>query len=137
MTATTTIAEKLKARVATVFPATGFAAGVTPEHIAEGRSIPAGLQPPCVLILAGDGAIEDGTLSRRQRFQLVLIDRLKGHGNDRATSVWTQFDLLQAPFPPDGVTVDGILFLPESFRILACTDSRAAACLTVAAVVPT
>ena len=136
MTNTATIAQTLKTHVSSAFAATGFAAGVTPEHIAAGKSIPAGLQPPCVLILAGDGTVEDGTLTRRQRFQLVLIDRLKGRGDDRAASVWTQFDALQALFPQDGVAVDGVVFLPESFRILECTDNRAAACLTVAALAP-
>ena len=136
MTATATIAENLKTRVSGTFPATGFAAGVTPEQIAAGRSIPPGLMPPCVLILAGDGEVEDSTLTRRQRFQLVLIDRLKGRGDARAVSAWTQFDTLQALFPQDGVEVSGTVFLPESFRVLECTDNRAAACLTVAAVTP-
>ena len=136
MTATATIAENLKTRVSGTFPATGFVAGATSEQIAAGKSIPPGLMPPCVLILAGDGAVEDGTLTRTQRFQLVLVDRLKGRGDARATSVWTQFDTLQALFPPDGVEVGGTVFLPESFRVLECADNRAAACLTVAAVTP-
>ena len=136
MTATATIAENLKTRVSGSFAATGFAAGVTPEQIAAGRSIPPGLMPPCVLILAGDGAVEDSTLTRRQRFQLVLIDLLKGRGDARAVSAWTQFDTLQALFPQDGVEVSGTVFLPESFRVLECADNRAAACLTVAAVTP-
>ena len=136
MTATATIAENLKTRVSGTFAATGFAAGITPEQIAAGRSVPPGLMPPCVLILAEDGAVEDGTLTRRQRFQLVLIDKLKGRGDARATSVWTQFDTLQALFPQDGVEVGGTVFLPESFRVLECADNRAAACLTVAAVTP-
>ena len=136
MTATATIAENLKTRVSGTFPGTGFAAGVSPEQIAAGRSIPPGLMPPCVLILAGDGAVEDSTLTRRQRFQLVLIDRLKGRGDARAVSAWTQFDTLQALFPQDGVEVGGTVFLPESFRVLECADNRAAACLTVAAVTP-
>ena len=136
MTATATIAENLKTRVTSSFAATGFVAGATPEQIAAGRSIPPGLMPPCVLILAGDGAVEDSTLTRRQRFQLVLIDKLKGHGDTRATSAWTQFDTLQALFPQDGVEVGETVFLPESFRVLECADNRAAACLTVAAVTP-
>ena len=136
MTATATIAENLKTRVSGTFPATGFVAGATPEQIAAGKSIPPGLMPPCVLILAGDGTVEDSTLTRTQRFQLVLIDRLKGRGDARATSAWTQFDTLQALFPPDGVEVGGAVFLPESFRVLECADNRAAACLTVAAVTP-
>jgi len=136
MTATATIAENLKTRVSGTFAATGFAASVTPEQIAAGRSIPPGLMPPCVLILAGDGVIEDSTLTRRQRFQLVLIDLLKGRGDARAVSAWTQFDALQALFPQDGVEVSGTVFLPESFRVLECADNRAAACLTVAAVTP-
>ena len=136
MTATAMIAENLKTRVSGTFAATGFVAGATPEQIAAGRSVPPGLMPPCVLILAGDGAVEDGTLTRRQRFQLVLIDKLKGRGDARATSVWTQFDTLQALFPQDGVEVGGTVFLPESFRVLECADNRAAACLTVAAVTP-
>ena len=136
MTATATIAENLKTRVTSSFAATGFVAGATPEQIAAGRSIPPGLMPPCVLILAGDGAIEDSTLTRRQRFQLVLIDRLKERGDARAVSAWTQFDTLQALFPQDGVEVSGTVFLPESFRVLECADNRAAACLTVAAVTP-
>ena len=136
MTATATIAENLKTRVSGTFPATGFAAGITPEQIAAGRSVPPGLMPPCVLILAGDGAVEDSTLTRRQRFQLVLIDLLKGRGDARALSAWTQFDALQALFPQDGVEVGGTVFLPESFRVLECADNRAAACLTVAAVTP-
>ena len=136
MTATATIAENLKTRVSGTFPATGFAAGVTPEQIAAGRSVPPGLMPPCVLILAGDGEVEDSALTRRQRFQLVLIDLLKGRGDARAVSAWTQFDTLQALFPQDGVELSGTVFLPESFRVLECADNRAAACLTVAAVAP-
>ena len=118
MTATATIAENLKTRVSGTFPATGFAAGVSPEQIAAGRSIPPGLMPPCVLILAGDGAVEDSTLTRRQRFQLVLIDLLKGRGDARAASAWTQFDALQALFPQDGVEVGG------GFRLYGRNDDR-------------
>ena len=136
MTATATIAENLKTRVSGTFASTGFLAGATAEQIAAGRSIPLGLMPPCVLILAGDGVVEDSTLTRRQRFQLLLIDLLKGRGDARAVSVWTQFDTLQALFPQDGVEVGGTVFLPESFQVLECADNRAAACLTVAAVTP-
>ena len=69
MTTTATIAGNLKTRVSGTFAATGFVAGATPEQIAAGRSLPPGLMPPCVLILAGDGAVEDSTLTRRQRFR--------------------------------------------------------------------
>ena len=132
--ATLTIANALKALVADAFPAVGFATAGTPETAVQAKSLPAGLRPPCVLILAGDGGYTDSTLTRRQLFHLILIDKLKGHGDTRAASAWTQFDTLQALFPQDGVEVGGTVFLPESFRVLECADNRAAACLTVAAV---
>jgi len=133
MTDTQVNAATLKNIVAASFPSVGFVTGGSPEQVAAGRSLPSGVRPPCVLIMAGDGVWMDGTLTRRQRFHLVLIDLLKGTGDARATAAWTQFDALQALFPPDGTLSNGILFIPESFRLLECSDARAAACLTVAA----
>ena len=136
MTATQTIAETLKSIVAASFPAVGFVTGGSPEQAVAGKSLPAGIRPPCVLVMAGDGAWTDSMLSRRQHFHLVLIDLLKGDGDARAAAAWAQFDALQNLFPPDGTQSGGIVFLPESFRLLECSDARAAACLTVTAVSP-
>ena len=136
MTATLTVANTLKSIVAASFPAVGFVTGGTPEQAAAGKSLPGGIRPPCVLILAGDGTNTDSTLTRRQRFHLVLVDVLKGSGDARATAAWTQYDTLQALFPPEGVQSGDIVFLPESFRLLECSDARAAACLTLTASVP-
>jgi len=136
MTTTQTIAETLKSIVAASFPAVGFVTGGSPEQAAAGKSLPAGIRPPCVLVMAGDGAWMDSTLTRRQHFHLVLIDLLKGDGDSRAAAAWAQFDALQNLFPPDGTQSGGIVFLPESFRLLECSDARAAACLTVTAVSP-
>ena len=136
MTATQTIAETLKSIVAASFPAVGFVTGSSPEQAAAGKSLPAGLRPPCVLVMAGDGSWTDSTLTRRQLFHLVLIDQLKGDGDARAAAAWAQFDALQALFPPEGMQSGGIVFLPESFRLLECSDARAAACLTVTVIAP-
>ena len=135
-TATHTIAETLKNIVATSFPAVGFVTGGSPEQAASGKSLPAGIRPPCVLVMAGDGVWTDSTLTRRQSFHLVLIDLLKGSGDARTVAAWTQFDTLQALFPPEGTQSNGIVFLPDSFRLLECSDARAVACLTVTAVSP-
>lgn len=136
MTATQTIAETLKSIVAASFPAVGFVTGSSPEQAAAGKSLPAGLRPPCVLVMAGDGSWTDSTLTRRQLFHLVLIDQLKGDGDARAAAAWAQFDALQNLFPPEGMQSGGIVFLPESFRLLECSDARAAACLTVTVIAP-
>ena len=136
MTAMTTVAEALKTIVAEAFPSAGFVTGETPEQIALGSSLPAGTTPPCVLILAGEGFCTDGTLSRRRQFHLVLIDALNGSGDARAAALWTKFDTLLALFPAAGTQSGEIVFVPESSRMLECTDGRAAACLTVAAVFP-
>ena len=136
MTATLTVANTLKSLVATSFPSVGFATGGTPEQAAAGKSLPGGLKPPCVLILAGDGICTDSTLTRRQRFHLVLIDVLKGTGDARAIAAWTQADALQALFPPEGTQSGDIVFIPESFRLMECSDARAAACLTLTASAP-
>ena len=136
MTATLTVANTLKSLVSATFSSVGFVTGGTPEQAAAGKSLPGGIKPPCVLILAGDGVCTDSTLTRRQQFHLVLIDVLKGTGDARTTAAWTQFDALQALFPPEGTQSGDIVFLPESFRLLECSDARAAACLTLTASVP-
>lgn len=136
MTAMTTVADKLKTIVAGEFASVGFVTGDTPEQIALGKRLPAGTRPPCVLILAGEGFCTDSTLSRRHQFHLVLIDQLNGSGDARATAVWTKFDALLALFPAEGTQSGDVVFLPESSRMLECTDGRAAACLTVAAIFP-
>lgn len=136
MIATKTIADTLKNIVATSFSSVECVTGGSPERAAAGKSLPSGLRPPCVLIMAGDGIWTDDTLTKRQKFHLVLIDLLKGTGRARTDAAWTQFDALQALFPPDGVQSGGIVFLPESFRLLECSDARAAACLTVSASSP-
>jgi len=136
MIATKTIADTLKNIVAASFSAVECVTGSSPERVAAGKSLPAGLRPPCVLIMAGDGVWTDGTLTKRQKFHLVLIDLLKGTGNARTDAAWTRFDALQALFPPEGVQSGGIVFLPESFRLLECSDARSAACLTVSASSP-
>ena len=137
MTETTlTIANTLKTLVATVFPAVGFASAGTPELAVQGKSLPAGLRPPCVLILAGEGTYMDSTLTRRQQFHLILIDLLAGSDDARTAAALGRFDALQELFPPDGLQSGDIVFIPESFRLLDCPDARAAACLTVAALSP-
>ena len=136
MTAMTTIADKLKTIVSGSFASVGFVTGDTPEQIALGRFLPAGTRPPCVLILAGEGFCTDSTLTRRRQFHLILIDQLNGSGDARATALWTKFDALLALFPAEGTQSGEVVFLPESSRMLECTDGRATACLTVAAVFP-
>ena len=136
MTAMTTIADTLKAIVAQSFDTVGFVTGDTPEQVALGKRLPAGTRPPCVLILPGEGFCTDSTLTRRRQFHLVLIDRLNGSGDARATALWTKFDTLLALFRADGTQSGEVFFLPETSRMLECADGRAAACLTVAAVFP-
>ena len=136
MTAVTAIADTLKNIVAEAFSTVVLATGDMPEQVALGKSLPAGTRPPCVLILAGEETCTDSTLTRRRQFHLVLIDRLNGSGDARATALWTKFDALLALFPAEGTQSGEVVFLPESSRMLECTDGRAAACLTVAAVFP-
>ena len=134
--ATLTVANELKALVAETFPAVGFVTAGTPETAVQARSLPAGLRPPCVLILAGDGVYTDSTLARRQQFHLILIDVLAGNNDARTAAALGRFDTLQELFPAEGLQSDDIVFIPESFRLLDCPDSRAAACLTIAALSP-
>ena len=134
--ATLTVANELKALVAETFPAVGFVTAGTPETAVQARSLPAGLRPPCVLILAGDGVYTDSTLTRRQQFHLILIDVLAGNNDARTAAALGRFDTLQELFPPEGLQSGDIVFIPESFRLLDCPDSRAAACLTIAALSP-
>ena len=136
MTAMTTIAESLKDIVSSAFPAVAFMTGDTPEQAALGKSLPSGIRPPCVLIMPGEGFCSDGVLTRRRQFHLVLFDLLETSGDARATAVWTKFDALLDLFPAEGTQSGDVVFLPESTRMLECTDGRAAACLTVAAVFP-
>ena len=134
--ATLTVANELKAIVAETFPAVGFVTAGTPETAVQARSLPAGLRPPCVLILAGDGVYTDSTLTRRQQFHLILIDVLAGNNDARTAAALGRFDALQELFPPEGLQSGDIVFIPESFRLLDCPDARAAACLTIAALSP-
>lgn len=136
MTATLTVANALKSLVSTTFPAVGFVTAATPETAVQAKYLPAGLRPPCVLILAGDGVYTDSTLTRRQQFHLILIDVLAGTNDSRTAAALGRFDALQALFPPEGLSSGDIVFIPESFRLLDCPDARAAACLTVAALSP-
>ena len=134
--ATLPVANTLKAIVAETFPAVGFVTAGTPETAVQAKSLPAGLRPPCVLILAGGGVYTDSTLTRRQHFHLILIDVLAGNNDARTAAVLGRFDTLQELFPPEGLQSGNIVFIPESFRLLDCPDARAAACLTVAALSP-
>lgn len=135
-TATLTVANALKSLVSATFPAVGFVTAATPETAVQEKSLPAGLRPPCVLILAGDGVYTDSTLTRRQQFHLILIDVLAGTNDARTAAALGRFDALQELFPPDGLQSGDIVFIPESFRLLDCPDARAAASLTVAALSP-
>ena len=133
---TLTVANALKTVVSASFNSVGFMTRGTPEQAAAGKTLPKGIRPPCVLILAGDGICTDSTLTRRQTFQLVLLDELKGTDYARTTAAWTRLDALLALFPPDGTQSGETVFLPESFRLMECGDARAAACLTVTAATP-
>jgi len=134
--ATLTVANALKSLVSATFPAVGFVTAATPETAVQTGSLPAGLRPPCVLILAGDGIYTDSTLTRRQQFHLILIDVLAGTNDARTAAALGRFDTLQELFPAEGIQSSDIVFIPESFRLLDCPDSRAAACLTIAALTP-
>ena len=135
--ATLTVANALKAVVTDTFPSAGFVTAGTPETAVQARSLPAGLRPPCVLILAGDGIYTDSTLTRRQLFHLILVDVLAGSNDARTAAALGRFDALQELFPAEGLQSGDTVFIPESFRLLDCPDGRAAACLTVAALSPT
>ena len=134
--ATLTVANALKTLVSATFPSAGFVTAATPETAVQARSLPAGLRPPCVLILAGDGAYTDSTLTRRQQFHLILIDLLAGTGDARTAAALGRFDALQELFPAEGLSSGDAVFIPESFRLLDCPDGRAAACLTIATLSP-
>ena len=134
--ATLTVANALKTLVSATFPSVGFVTAATPETAVQTRSLPAGLRPPCVLILAGNGVYTDSTLTRRQQFHLILIDVLAGTNDARTAAALGRFDTLQELFPAEGFQSNDIVFIPESFRLLDCPDARAAACLTVAALSP-
>ena len=134
--ATLNVANALKAIVADVFPSVGFVTAGTPETAVQARSLPAGLRPPCVLILAGDGVFTDSTLTRRQQFHLILIDVLARTNDARTAAALGRFDALQELFPAEGLQSGDVVFIPESFRLLDCPDARAAACLTIAALSP-
>ena len=134
--ATLTVANTLKSVVSATFPAIGFVTAATPETAVQAKHLPAGLRPPCVLILAGDGVYTDSTLTRRQQFHLILIDVLAGTNDARTAAALGRFDTLQELFPAEGIQSSDIVFIPESFRLLDCPDSRAAACLTIAALTP-
>jgi len=134
--ATLTVANTLKSIVSATFPAIGFVTAATPETAVQAKHLPAGLRPPCVLILAGDGVYTDSTLTRRQQFHLILIDVLAGTNDARTAAALGRFDTLQELFPAEGIQSSDIVFIPESFRLLDCPDSRAAACLTIAALTP-
>ena len=134
--ATLTVANMLKSIVSATFSAVGFVTAATPETAVQAKSLPAGLRPPCVLILAGDGVYTDSTLTRRQQFHLILIDVLAGNNDARTAAALGRFDALQELFPPEGLQSGDIVFIPESFRLLDCPDARAAACLTIAALSP-
>ena len=136
MTDMTDIADALKDIVSASFDAVGFVTGDTPEQLALGKALPPGIRPPCVLIMPGEGICTDSTLTRRRQFHLVLVDMLKSGGDARAKAVWARFDALLELFPADGTQYGEVVFLPESSRMLECSDGRAAACLTVAAVFP-
>ena len=134
--ATLTVANTLKSVVSATFSAVGFVTAATPETAVQAKHLPAGLRPPCVLILAGDGVYTDSTLTRRQQFHLILIDVLAGTNDARTAAALGRFDTLQELFPAEGIQSSDIVFIPESFRLLDCPDSRAAACLTIAALTP-
>jgi len=134
--ATLTVANALKSIVSATFSAVGFVTAATPETAVQAKHLPAGLRPPCVLILAGDGVYTDSTLTRRQQFHLILIDVLAGTNDARTAAALGRFDTLQELFPSEGLQSGDVVFIPESFRLLDCPDSRAAACLTVAALSP-
>lgn len=134
--ATLTVANALKSLVSASFSAVGFMTAATPETAVQAKSLPAGLRPPCVLILAGDGVYADSTLTRRQLFHLILIDVLAGTNDARTAAALGRFDSLQQLFPAEGLQSGDVVFIPESFRLLDCPDARAAACLTVAALSP-
>ena len=134
--ATLTVANTLKTLVSATVPSVGFVTAATPETAVQTRSLPAGLRPPCVLILAGDGSFTDSTLTRRQQFHLILIDLLAGTNDARTAAALGRFDALQELFPADGIQSGDAVFIPESFRLLDCPDGRAAACLTIAALSP-
>ena len=133
---TLTVANALKTLVSATFPSVGFATAATPETAVQAKHLPAGLRPPCVLILAGDGVYTDSTLTRRQQFHLILIDVLAGTNDARTAAALGRFDTLQELFPAEGLQSDDTVFIPESFRLLDCPDARAAACLTIAALSP-
>ena len=61
--ATLTVANALKSIVSATFSAVGFVTAATPETAVQAKHLPAGLRPPCVLILAGDGVYTDSTLT--------------------------------------------------------------------------
>ena len=75
--ATLTVANALKTLVSATFPSVGFVTAASPETAVQTRALPAGLRPPCVLILAGDGVYEGERLEKEQKAQVKELEDKK------------------------------------------------------------
>jgi len=121
------IATDLKTRLNTVFSDVRISAVQTGEQMLQELSALSVQKLPAVLIVFESCIFYAENTLRESKISLVLIDRFKAGSDSRATSVLQSAESLITLFPPDGITVNDVFYIPSDCQ--TATPDPQFACL--------
>lgn len=123
------IAADLRAILGGTFRTVRLTAMQTVEQFAqELRAINPERLPGVIVAYDGGTFCGENTMLE-SRFTLVVVDRFKADSDDRVLSLFQAAETLLTLFPPDGLSHQGVFYLPEDCT--AATPDRQYACLAI------
>ena len=84
---------------------------------------------PGVIVAYDGGAFRNENTVAESRFTLIVVDRFKADSDDRVLSLFQAAETLLTLFPLEGITRQGVFYLPEDCA--AATPDRQYACLAI------
>lgn len=129
MRALNDIATDLKTRLETVFGNVRISSVQTGEQMLQELSALAVQKLPAVLIVFENYMFYNDNTLREHKISLVLIDRFKAASDSRSTSVLAAAESLITLFPPDGITLNEVFYVPTDCQ--AATPDPQFACLAL------
>lgn len=102
----------LKNRISDAVPAVHIGVNADPSASADEFPTVSADALPSVLISLNEIGFEEHNLVRVLHLTLILTDSFSADPEARTLSALTLCETLQTLFPPEGVVIDGVLYLP-------------------------
>lgn len=123
------IAADIKTRLQTAFADVRISSVQTGEQMLQELSALNVQKLPAVLIVFENYTFYNENTLRENRISLVLIDRFRAASDDRALGALSAVESLLALFPPNGLTLNNVFYIPADCQTE--TPDRQFACFAL------